>query len=201
MDERANREPHGTGCESRRLTVKSIVTGVADFRVLVVCIGNICRSPLGEGLLRRALPAEGFVVSSAGVLAMVGSTMAPEAARELESRGGSVDGFRARQLTEAMVQESDLVLTATREIRSRVLEESPSALRRTFTVREFAGLLGVIDAATPGEMVSQAARKRSHAPASSEQDIADPYLRGDQAHAVAAEQMNDAVMRIAKALT
>lgn len=200
MDERANREPH---CRLRESRVDGRVyrDRVADFRVLFVCIGNICRSPLGEGLLRHALPAEGFEVSSAGVLAMVGSAMAPEATLELESRGGSVEHFRSRQLTEQMVQESDLVLTATREIRSRVLEDSPSALRRTFTVREFASLLDVVDATTPGEIVSQAARKRSYAPAGSGQDIADPYLRGDQAHALAAEQMNDAVMRIAKAFT
>ena len=45
-----------------------------------------------------------------------------------------------------MVKESDLVLAATTAIRSRVLEDSPGALRRTFTVREFAALLDVVPA-------------------------------------------------------
>jgi len=71
---------------------------MSRFRVLFVCIGNVCRSPLGERLLAARLHAEAFEVSSAGVAAMVGSPMTPEAAVHLESYGGSADGFVARQM-------------------------------------------------------------------------------------------------------
>ena len=172
----------------------------SDFRVLFVCVGNICRSPLGEHLLRMSLPADGFEVSSAGVQALEGWPMSPDAAAELELRGGSAEGFRARRLTEAMVAESDLILTATIDIRSRVLSESPSALRRTFTVREFAALLDVVDAPTLRELVDQAGASRSHA-VLDDYDIVDPYQRDTGVHATAAALMAEAVERIAKGLT
>ena len=175
------------------------MTPVSDFRVLFVCIGNVCRSPLGERLLASRL-GEGFEVSSAGVAAMVGQPMTPESAQHLAALGGSADGFAARQLVPALVDESDLVLTATRAIRSRVLEDSPGALRRTFTVLELAALLDVIGAETdPGALVRTAADERSRA-ALEDYDIPDPYGRGDEAHAVAADLMARAVERIAKAL-
>ncbi len=117
---------------------------MTGFRILFVCVGNVCRSPLGERLLAARLPADRFEVSSAGVGALAGAAMDPEAAGHLEAYGASADGFVARQLIPSMVKESDLVLTATKAIRSRVLEEAPAALRRTFTVLEFVALLDVV---------------------------------------------------------
>jgi protein-tyrosine phosphatase len=100
-----------------------------------------------------------------------------------------------------MVQGSDLVLTATKAIRSRVLEEAPAALRRTFTVLEFAALLDVIAGnGDPVALVRAAADERSRA-ALEDYDIGDPFRRGSEAHAAAAEQMSAAVERIAKALS
>lgn len=171
-----------------------------DFRVLFVCIGNVCRSPLGERLLAAKLPHEGFAVASAGVGAMAGSPMTPEAALRLEGAGGSADGFLARQLTPVMVKESDLILTATLAIRSRVLEDAPGALRRTFTVLELAALLDVVPPdSDPAVLVRTAAEQRSRA-ALEDYDIPDPYLRGSDANDLAAALMADAVDTIAKGL-
>ena len=173
---------------------------VSTFRVLFVCIGNVCRSPLGERLLSHRLDGSGIEVSSAGVGAMVGSPMNPEAAIHLEPYGATADEFEARQLTGQMVKDSDLVLTATKAIRSRVLEDSPGALRRTFTVLEFAALLDVVDPQLePGELVRVAAQERSRATLE-EYDIPDPYGRGEEVHAQAADLMAAAVERIAKGL-
>jgi protein-tyrosine phosphatase len=170
------------------------------FRVLFVCVGNVCRSPLGQLLLAAHLPAERFDVSSAGVMAMVGETMTQEAAVHLEPHGLSADGFVSRQLTPAIVEESDLVLTATREIRSRVLEEVPSAMRRTFTVREFAALLDQVEPGTDlRDLVARAAAVRSSA-VLDDYDITDPFRRGPEANARAAELMGTAVEHIAKGL-
>ena len=173
---------------------------MTGFRILFVCVGNVCRSPLGERLLAARLPAGRFEVSSAGVGALAGAAMDPDAASHLEAYGASADGFVARQLIPAMVKDSDLVLTATKAIRSRVLEEAPTALRRTFTVLEFAALLGVVDGeGDPVALVRAAADERSRA-ALEDYDISDPFRRGSEAHATAAEQMAAAVERIAKAL-
>ena len=103
---------------------------MSDFRILFVCVGNVCRSPLGERLLASRLEGRGVEVSSAGVGALVGEPMTPESVQHVEAYGAKADGFVSRQLDPAMVDESDLVLTATRAIRSRVLEDSPGALRR-----------------------------------------------------------------------
>ncbi len=170
------------------------------FRVLFVCIGNVCRSPLGQHLLAARLPSEGFEVSSAGVGALVGEPMDADAAVQLAAHGVSADGFVARQLTPAIVEESELVLTATRSIRSRVLEDSPRALRRTFTVREFAALLDTVPGAgDPAALVAAAAEGRSRA-VLDDYDIPDPYRRGESAHVAAAERMLVSVERIAKGL-
>lgn len=173
---------------------------MSDFRVLFVCVGNVCRSPLGERLLRLRLPDDGFHVTSAGTIGIEGAPMAPDAAAELELRGGSAEGFVARRLTEAMVHGSDLVLAATLDIRSRILSEVPSALRRTFTVRELAALLDEVDEDDDlGALIARAAAVRSRARLD-DYDIPDPYLRGPEEHARSAALMSEAVERIAKRL-
>src|ERR1700710_256939 len=121
-------------CMRRMTTPKSIVSIVSDlpapngpapFKVLFVCIGNVCRSPVGERLLAAKLPTERFEVSSAGVGAMVGYAMSRYAAAELKGYGGDPTGFAAQQLTPEMIAQADLLLTATRDLRSQVLAESP----------------------------------------------------------------------------
>jgi protein-tyrosine phosphatase len=191
----------------RVLAPKSIVSIVsaparasaAPFRVLFVCIGNVCRSPVGERLLAARLPTDRFEVGSAGVGAMVGYAMSKYAAEELRSYGGDPTGFAARQLTPDIVEGSDLVLTATRELRSQVLAELPTALRRTFTVLEFAALVEQAEGSTPRDLVTWAGAHRSLV-AGVEQDVPDPYRRGPDAHARAAAAMDAAVQQIAKGL-
>jgi protein-tyrosine phosphatase len=175
------------------------VDRVPTFRVLFVCIGNVCRSPFGERLLAERVRGSGIEVASAGIAAMVGAEMSPEAAVLLQEYGGTADGFVARQLTPSMLREADLVLTATRELRSRVLAEAPGALRRTFTVLELAALLDLVEPAPPAELVTEAAAARSLL-GPGELDVPDPYGRGAEAHARAASLMADAVERIAAAL-
>jgi protein-tyrosine phosphatase len=171
----------------------------APFRVLFVCIGNVCRSPVGERLLAARLPSARFEVSSAGVGAMVGYAMSRYAAEELRSFGGDPTGFAARQLTPGIVEESDLVLTATRELRSQVLAEVPGALRRTFTFLEFAALVVDAEGSTPAEVVKWAGAHRSSV-GNIDQDVSDPYRRGAEEHARAARTIDAAVQLIAKGL-
>ena len=159
-------------------TAQSIVERVSRFRVLFVCVGNVCRSPLGHLLLAARLPGDRFDVASAGVGAIVDEPMSPEAAIHLEPYGITAEGFSSRQLTPAMVDESDLLLAATKDVRSRILEESPAAMRRTFTVLEFAALLDLVEpGAGPAELVAHAADQRSRA-VLDDYDIPDPFRRG-----------------------
>ena len=166
-----------------------------------MCLGNICRSPLGELLLAARLPVTEFEVSSAGVMALVGQPMDADASVHAAAEGIDFSEFRAQQLTDAHVADSDLVLTATKELRSRVLSESPGALRRTFAVLEFADLLDhVSEPASRRDLVAKAAAARSLSRLESH-DIPDPYRRGEQAHRDSADLMRGAVDRIAKGLT
>lgn len=141
-------------------------------RILVVCTGNVCRSPLIERLLRLRLARVGVgpdqvVVESAGVQAMVGHPMTDHAVAELQGLGGDPAGSSGRQLSAVDVEAADLVLTATRAHRARVVTLVPRALPRTFTLRELARLIMDADLsdlpADPGERVrrlAQVARSR-----------------------------------------
>ena len=79
--------------------------------ILVVCVGNICRSPMAEALLRQALKDMSQVsVSSAGLGALVNHHAAEHAKALMSERGLDISGHRARQLTPDLIHESDLVL-------------------------------------------------------------------------------------------
>jgi protein-tyrosine phosphatase len=117
-------------------------------RILTVCTGNICRSPVAERLLQAGLDQVtpgAFRVRSAGTRAMVGEPAQPVSARIIRTYGGTPDGFAARQLTPAILRETDLVLTMAARHRGEVLQLDPSLLRRTFTIREFARMLETLE--------------------------------------------------------
>lgn len=95
--------------------------------VLVVCTGNVCRSPFAELLLRDRLPD--LQVTSRGVFALDDHAMEPLMAGELAARGIDPRGFRARQVDAADLG-ADLVLAMSRRQRIHLLEEFPAAARR-----------------------------------------------------------------------
>jgi protein-tyrosine phosphatase len=131
------------------------------FAVLAVCHANLCRSPMVEGLTRHALiDAFGsdlpIDVSSAGTDARPGLPMHPYAAAVLDAIGGDTAGFRTRILNPRTVAGADLVLTATREQRTRCVELVPSAVSRVFTLRQFGRIAAAVDPATLAAAVDPA---------------------------------------------
>ncbi len=93
-------------------------------KVLMVCLGNICRSPMAEFMLRHAAASAGvsIEVASAGVSAEVGRPATREARQVLAEIGVSGEGHVARMLTEQMLAEADLVLVATESLLRRVMQ-------------------------------------------------------------------------------
>jgi protein-tyrosine phosphatase len=142
---------------------------VPPFTVLHVCMGNICRSPMAERLLVRAVrerlaalpvgspggpanPAEDLAddlvhSNSAGTGGWhAGEEMNPPAARQVRQRGGSIDSFAARKLRSDLIDGADLVLTATADQQDFVVALRPDAAARTFVLGEFGRLLAGLDA-------------------------------------------------------
>lgn len=77
-------------------------------RILLVCIGNICRSPVAEALLKQQFPDK--TVSSAGLAALVGHP-ADNTAQEIANQDGlDLSAHRARQITQTMCNDADLIL-------------------------------------------------------------------------------------------
>lgn len=183
--------------------------------ILTVCTGNICRSPLAEVLLRRALEPRGVRVHSAGTHALVGHGM-PEPALELAAQHGAdpavAGAHQARYLVEPLLADADLVLTMAREHRSHVVKMMPSMLRRTFTVREFARLASTLDTeaarAAAAEQGGTAAERfgavlravndqRGLTPASpDDDDVIDPYRRSRDTYALSGSQLTPALTEV-----
>ncbi len=124
--------------------------------VLVVCTGNVCRSPYLERRLRQELAGTGIRVESAGTHAMVGRDMDPGTRALLAALGADTGGFAARDLTPELMAGADLVVTAAREHRAGATRLHPAALRRTITLRDLADLLRGV----PGEELRASAPRR-----------------------------------------
>jgi len=93
--------------------------------VLVVCIGNICRSPMAERILQSLLPK--IQISSAGVDALVGQEMDERASQLILKHGLQSVGHKSRQLTPEICRVSDLILVMTKFELNKTREIAPEA--------------------------------------------------------------------------
>ena len=142
-------------------------------------------------------------VSSAGVRALVGDPMHEQSAAELRRLGGDPTDFVSSQVTGHRILAADLVLTATRDLRSRVLEEAPRALKRTFTIRELATIVASgLDrerVSGPVDLVTQAASWRGSAQVP-QYDVPDPIGKSAQVHRDVADVLDADCEVIARAV-
>lgn len=104
--------------------------------ILVVCIGNVCRSPMAACLLRRALPD--CEVASAGLAPPVGAPADPRAVRVLAREGCGLVNHRARAVDAAQVATADLILVMESRQRDELEQLYPEAQGKTYRLCEFA---------------------------------------------------------------
>ncbi|MDR1294074.1 MAG: hypothetical protein LBK59_03830 [Bifidobacteriaceae bacterium] len=184
------------------------------FRVVTVCTGNVCRSPLAAALIARWAAQAGMgdrvIVTSGGTRPAVGYPMHPEAAAVARAHGASPD-HTARALSTAQVRSADLILTAERAHRAVVAHLLPRAAPKVYTIREFAALAQSVsmsplpegtarDGGGSGDSVDSAlaaldaiSRRRGLGPrrTAKDDDIADPVLGNKAAFRVMELQLID----------
>jgi protein-tyrosine phosphatase len=101
-------------------------------KILIVCIGNICRSPTAEKLLRTALGPSDIKVSSAGLAALRDHPLESTACQVLTEHGHVPQAHKARQLTAEAVSDADLILVMEQRHIDGVLNLAPEARGKVF---------------------------------------------------------------------
>lgn len=104
--------------------------------ILVVCTGNVCRSPLAEATLRKQPGLDGLTIRSAGTGVVPEHPMCERALAILANSGDPAVHHRPRALTPGLLENADLVLVAAYEHRAAVALMRPTARRKTFTLKE-----------------------------------------------------------------
>jgi glycine hydroxymethyltransferase len=106
--------------------------------VLFVCTGNVCRSPMAEGLFLHAVKGRGgFQARSAGLGAVEGMPPSDYAVQALKEVGVDISSLRSQPLTAELVNRADFIFCMTRSHVDAVILLYPQAAEKTFLVREF----------------------------------------------------------------
>ncbi len=139
---------------------------MAKVNVLFVCTGNTCRSPMAEGLFRKAAEEKDYQVSSAGVAAYNGSMISIESHEILDEKNATIEGFRSRMVDADILAQASHVFCLTQG-HLEVLEEMfPEHQKKLYLVTEFAQINGQVG-----------------------RDIQDPIGAGRSAYQEVAEQL------------
>jgi len=141
--------------------------------ILVVCTGNVCRSPYIAAVLHAALPA--LRIAAAGTAPLLGALPDDQVRRALAERGISADFEPARPLTRQLVRDARLVVAATRLHRAEIVTRQPRAVEHTFTLKELARVIQPSDDDLDAVVVRARAAARADDLRDYDDDLADPF--------------------------
>lgn len=111
--------------------------------VLVLCTGNICRSPYAEAVLQQQVPSAN--VSSAGLGAMVGDPADETGLSLASNRSVDMSQHVARQVNRQMIAQADLVLVMDDEHMERLLRKYPEARGKSFKLGKWLDNKNIVD--------------------------------------------------------
>ncbi len=124
--------------------------------ILLVCTGNICRSPIAEGLIRRALQVRlgqaAPTVASAGTAGLAGALADPHAVEAAAERGADISTHRGRRLRESDLAQAALVVAMALEHRDRAIRMAPHVAGKAFTLKELVRLLEALPPPADGSI-------------------------------------------------
>lgn len=111
--------------------------------ILVVCSGNICRSPMAEAMLRHRLreqAGERFIIRSAGTISEEGFPPQLPAIQAMQRRGIDIGSHRSRPVTKELMEWADVVLVMTTDHLGELHERFPDLTQKSFLITAFPGM-------------------------------------------------------------
>ncbi len=103
-------------------------------KILVVCAGNICRSPMGEAFFKQALADKGYTIDSAGIIGLVNHPADDKAIKVMADIGIDISEHRGKRLNEKLIAEFDLVLVMTQRQVAEMGRQWPFSKGRVFRI-------------------------------------------------------------------